>query len=64
MTSGHTVEVDQVLPVPRLGRAVVAFVAVTFAFTWLTSLPLVLAGPLSVMPWYFYEGSLGPALGR
>jgi membrane protease YdiL (CAAX protease family) len=38
-------------------------VAVAFGFTWLTDLPLVLAAPMTVMPWYFYLGSLGPALG-
>ncbi len=39
------------------------FVAVTFGFTWLTTLPLVIAPPGAVMPWYFYLGSAGPALG-
>lgn len=39
------------------------FVGVTFGFTWLTSVPLVFSAPLTVMPWYFYLGSAGPALG-
>jgi hypothetical protein len=54
---------DRVSPLPRLGRAVAVFIAVTFGFTWLTSLPLVLFPPQNVMPWYFYVGEAGPALG-
>lgn len=54
---------DHSAPVPRLGRAITMYLAVTFGFTWLTALPLVLAGPTTVLPWYFYLGSLGPALG-
>ena len=49
--------------IPRLGRAVAVFIAVTFGFTWLTSLPVVFSEPKTVLPWYFYLGSFGPALG-
>lgn len=48
---------------PRLGRSLLAFVVVTFGFTWLTAVPLVVSGSVSVLPWYFYLGSAGPALG-
>jgi hypothetical protein len=47
----------------RLGTALAVFLSVTFGFSWLTWLPLVVAGPTTVMPWFFYLGSLGPALG-
>jgi membrane protease YdiL (CAAX protease family) len=47
----------------RLGRAVAAFVGVAVGFSWLTWLPLVVAGPTTVMPWFFYLGSMGPAFG-
>jgi membrane protease YdiL (CAAX protease family) len=47
----------------RLGRAVAVFVGVAVGFSWLTWLPLVVAGPTTVMPWFFYPGSMGPALG-
>ncbi len=46
----------------HLGPAVGTFIGVAFGFSWLVSLPLVIAGPTQVMPWYFYLGSLGPAL--
>lgn len=49
--------------VRRLRAAMVIFVIVTFGFSWLAWLPLVIAGPTTVMPWYFYVGSMGPALG-
>lgn len=45
------------------GRAVATFVSVTFGFSWLAWLPLVFSGPTMVMPWNFYLGSMGPALG-
>lgn len=47
----------------RLRAAMVIFVIVTFGFSWLAWLPLVIAAPTTVMPWYFYVGSMGPALG-
>ncbi|GAA1448851.1 CPBP family intramembrane glutamic endopeptidase [Leifsonia poae] len=59
----HGRDVGHRTTVPRLGRAVAVFVGVTFGFSWLISLPLVLAPPLTVMPWYFYLGELGPAVG-
>lgn len=43
--------------------AVAVFVGVALGFSWLTWLPLVFAGPTTVMPWFFYLGSMGPALG-
>lgn len=46
-----------------LGGAVTAFVVVAFGFTWLVWLPLVFSAVGNVLPWYFYVGSLGPALG-
>jgi membrane protease YdiL (CAAX protease family) len=46
----------------RLRWAVVVFVVVTFGFSWLSWLPLMVAGPATVLPWYFYLGSMGPAL--
>ena len=48
---------------PRLGRSLLAFAVITFGFTWLTAVPLVVSGPVDVLPWYFYLGSAGPALG-
>ncbi|MFF1635313.1 type II CAAX prenyl endopeptidase Rce1 family protein [Leifsonia sp. NPDC058248] len=63
MPSDPRATTDRASPVPRLGRAVAVFIAVTFGFTWLTALPLVVAPPLNVMPWYFYAGEAGPALG-
>ncbi|RAN76718.1 hypothetical protein B5P43_22130 [Bacillus sp. SRB_336] len=47
----------------RLGMAVAVFVFVTFVFSWLCLLPLIFMAPQTVMPWYFYVGSMGPALG-
>ncbi|MGO4691808.1 CPBP family intramembrane glutamic endopeptidase [Glaciibacter sp. 2TAF33] len=47
----------------RLGGAVAVFVGVAFGFSWLVWLPLAVAGRTTVMPWYFYLGSMGPALG-
>ena len=47
----------------RVVGAVIVFVGVAFGFSWLTWLPLVFAGPTTVMPWFFYLGSMGPALG-
>jgi len=32
-------------------------------FSWLSWLPQVFAGPVTVMPWFFYLGSMGPAFG-
>ncbi|MGO4535910.1 CPBP family intramembrane glutamic endopeptidase [Leifsonia sp. 2MCAF36] len=49
--------------VPRFGRSLAVFIAVTFGFTWLAALPLVLSTPPAVLPWYFYAGEAGPALG-
>lgn len=49
--------------VRRLRVAMAIFVIVTFGFSWLAWLPLVFAKPTSVMPWYFYVGSMGPAVG-
>ncbi|MGA7205393.1 MAG: CPBP family intramembrane glutamic endopeptidase [Specibacter sp.] len=49
--------------VQPLGRAVTVFIVVSFGFSWLAWLPLVVDGPTTVMPWYFYLGSMGPALG-
>ncbi|MFI5061842.1 MAG: CPBP family intramembrane glutamic endopeptidase [Actinomycetales bacterium] len=54
---------ESTAPIPRLGRAVAVFVTVSYGFTWLTALPLVVSPPPAVMPWYFYLGSMGPALG-
>jgi uncharacterized protein len=50
-------------PGTHLGPAVATFIGVAFGFSWLAWLPLMLAGPTQAMPWYFYLGSLGPALG-
>jgi membrane protease YdiL (CAAX protease family) len=55
--------VDPTAASQRLGRAVAVFVGVAVGFSWLTWLPLVVAGPTTVMPWFFYLGSMGPALG-
>lgn len=55
--------VDPTPRVRRLGRAVTTFVVVALGFSWLIWLPLVFAGPTPVMPWFFYLGSMGPALG-
>jgi membrane protease YdiL (CAAX protease family) len=49
--------------VPRLGRAVAVFLVVTFGFSWLVYLPLLVVPPQPVMPWFYYTGSAGPALG-
>lgn len=49
--------------VRRLHAAIVIFVIVAFGFSWLAWLPLVITGLTTVMPWYFYVGSMGPALG-
>lgn len=63
MTPDPRTHLERTVHVPRLGRAVAVFVVVTFGFTWLTTLPLVLTPPGAVMPWYLYLGSAGPALG-
>jgi membrane protease YdiL (CAAX protease family) len=42
---------------------VAVFLVVAFGFTWVVSLPLVFSAPANVLPWYFYLGSFGPALG-
>jgi hypothetical protein len=50
MTSLPTYEVDRAVRVPRLGRAVTAFIVVSFGFTWLASLPLVFSAPANLLP--------------
>jgi membrane protease YdiL (CAAX protease family) len=51
------------LPNPRLGRALTTFIIVTFGVTWLVAVPLIFSPAQIILPWYFYVGSAGPALG-
>lgn len=47
----------------RPGRAIAVFVSVAFGFSWLAWPPLVFSGPATIIQWYFYLGSMGPAIG-